>query len=139
MPSTKPVDSLLAELRETLKEELRAEVRAELIRELQGGKPLSKPALSKAPAKPGPKPKAAPGSNAALKVKKGVRRTEEDVAAAADVLFAWFRVNPGSRIEQASKALGVPVKDLQLPLSKLKEGKRVKSAGKLRGTTYTAK
>ena len=131
----KPVDALLAQLREALKAELREEVRAELIAELSGSKSARRPIKKTS----GPKPKAAAPSNAALKVKKGVRRTEEDVAAAADVLLAWFKANPGSRIDQASVALKTAVKDLQLPLSKLKEGKKVKTAGKLRGTTYSVK
>ncbi len=141
MPNApKQVDSLLDLLRETLRAELREEVRAELIAELAGGKSAGKTAPSKAAKKPGLKPKAAPpASNAALKVKAGVRRTEEDVAAAANVLLAWFKANPGSRIDQASAALKTPVKDLQLPLSKLKQGKKVKAAGKLRGTTYTVR
>ncbi len=138
---TKPVDALLAELREALKEELRAEVRAELIAELQGGKSPSKAvAVKRASAKPGPKPKtAATASSAALKVKKGVRRSEDDVKQAARVLEIWFRSHPGSRIDQAAADLQVPVKDLQLPVQYMLKAKTLTKKGKLRGTTYSAK
>jgi hypothetical protein len=125
------IEAILNQLKEALREELRGEVRQEIIAELSGGK-TSK--AVKPISKPGPKPKAA--SPAALKVKKGVKRTAEDIEQAGRVISLWLRSNPGSRVDQMSKALQVPVKDLQLPLSVLVGSKKVKKAGKLRGTTY---
>lgn len=135
------VDSILAELRDALKEELRAEVRAEIIKELSGG------ARTQAPkAKSGPKPKAAligddrpVLAKKILTVKPGQRRTPEEVEQAGRVLTIWFGKNPASRIDQAAAALGVPVKDLQLPVQALLAAKKLTKKGKLRGTTYTVR
>lgn len=132
------IESLLDQLREALKEELRAEVRAEIISELSGS--IGK--APKAKAKPGPKPKASPSAtpkSATLKVKAGVRRTQEDIEQAAHVVSIWFKSNPGSRIDQAAAALKVPVKDLQRPVQWLLENKKLTKKGKLRGTKYTVK
>jgi len=149
MATNTPVDTLLAQLRETLKEELRAEVRAEIIAELQGG---TRPA-AKAKGKPGPKPKTSktapapkasgttktPDPTSLLTVIPGQRRTASDVAGAAGEITAYLKKNPGSRVDQISASFGVPVKDLQLPIAYLLKHKKVTKKGKLRGTSYTAK
>ena len=133
-------DQLLSQLREAIKAEVREEVRLELIAELGGAR--TQP-TKKAKGKPGPKPKppksTGPDGSEVLKVRKGVRRTAEDLEQAAKVLKLWFSKNPGSRVDQASAALGVPVKDLQRPVQFLLEGKQLAKKGKLRGTTYTVK
>ena len=138
-----PVDALLDQLRQTLKEELREEVRAELIAELAGGKTANPGTAKPAPkGKTGPKPKTGTPKTdpaSALVVRPGQRRTESEVAEAAGEISAHLRKNPGSRVDQIASALGVPVKDLQLPIAWLLKHKKVKKAGKLRGTTYTAK
>jgi len=141
MPQTPAVDTLLNQLRETLKEELRAEVRAEIIAELQGGtKPVAKKPGPK-PTKSAPPPKASTASSksSALKVKAGQRRTADDIGEAASEIMGYVRKNPGSRVDQIAAALGAPVKDLQLPIQMLLSHKELKKAGRLRGTTYTAK
>jgi hypothetical protein len=135
------IEQILNTLREALTEELRAEVRAEIIAELGGGQKKVT-----APKKPGPKKEPALPDNIqrfgernakrVLTVKAGQRRTEEDIAQAAKVVSIWFQKNPGSRVDQASAALGVPVKDLQRPIQFLLENKKLAKKGKLRGTTY---
>jgi hypothetical protein len=127
------VDGIVERLKAEIAIELRPIIRAELIAELQGG------GIVATKKKPGPKPKGATVSAkvAPLKVKKGVRRSAEDVADAARVLGIWLNSNPGSRIDQAAAALQVPVKDLQLPVKFLLKSKKLAKKGKLRGTTYT--
>lgn len=133
------IQEILSSLTAAIKEQVRAEVRAELIAELGGGKPAAPRG------KPGPKPKAIkarqPEGSEVLRVKKGARRTPEEVEQAANVIRQWFKANPESRIDQASAALGVPVKDLQRPVQLLLEQKKLATVRgtKLRGTKYTVK
>lgn len=145
MPRMSNVDEILNQLREALKEELRAEVRAEIIAELGGKATPVKPAKS-APSLSQTASKLRKTATSlkqavttSLKVKKGQRRSEEDVAAAADTLLTWFKLHPESSIAAASSDLKVPAKDLDLPLAKLLDDKKLKKQGERRWTTYTAK
>lgn len=47
--------------------------------------------------------------------------------------------NPGSRLEEISKALKTPSKDLKRPVSDLLESKALRKTGEKRGTKYFAK
>ena len=96
---------------------------------------------SAAKAKPGPKPKAAAPTapKAALKVKTGQRRSQDDIATAAGDITRHLRANGAARVDQMAAALAVAVKDLQLPIAWLLKHKKLTKKGKLRGTTYTAK
>jgi hypothetical protein len=139
------VQEILAALTAAIKEQVRAEVRAELIAELGGARTQT------AKAKPGPKPKLGSATEKAggipitkqeladLKVRAGVRRSQEQVESAGRVALIWLQSNPGSRVDQMAESLGVPVKDLQRPIAHLLEIKAITKKGKLRGTTYTAK
>lgn len=128
----------MAQLREQLKAELRDEVRAELIAELGGARPQPAPTAPKKTYRTDGLTRINPlvGS---LKVAEGKCRTAADVDQAAKHLLSWFAKNPGSRIDEAAESLGVTVKDLSLPLTRLKEMKKLTKNGKLRGTTYSVK
>jgi hypothetical protein len=110
----------------------------------------SKPAAPKAKA-PAPKaseapaPKAsAPAASAEAKapasalprVKKGTRRSAEDVAAAARAIKGHLAANPGQGVEAIAKALGVPSKDLALPIANLLGARSIRKEGEKRGTRY---
>ena len=47
--------------------------------------------------------------------------------------------NPGARLEEISKALKTPSKDLKRPVSDLLEGKKLRKTGEKRGTKYFVK
>ncbi len=67
---------------------------------------------------------------------KGAKRDPNVLAALVDRLGQFIAKNPGQRIEQIGKALGVPTKDLVLPVKKLVADKRIKTKGEKRATTY---
>jgi hypothetical protein len=70
---------------------------------------------------------------------KRAKRTSADVDATAAALFAYVAANEGQSIEQIGKGMGVPTKELKLPVIKLMEGKKLKTKGQRRGTKYFAK
>jgi len=98
-------------------------------------------------AKPGPKPKAAAPAAAASAAKpakaakraKGAKRTPEELEQLTSSLLGHIRKNPGQRVEQIGKALGVPTKELALPIIKLLDNKQLKKTGQKRATSYTAR
>lgn len=99
---------------------------------------------ARAAAKPAPAAKsaakrpAAPAKPAAARGrKKGQKRDPRDLAALVERLAGYINANPGQRIEQINNALGVPTKDLTLPIKKLLAGKRISSKGEKRATTYS--
>lgn len=140
-PSNVPgmsIDEILRALTAAIKEQVRTEVREELIAELAGQTP------KKAKQKPGPKPNSKPGPKpkapkAAIAVSAGARRGEHEFEAARSAILQYLKGNPGSRVDQMATEIGVTVKDLQLPIAQLLKAKRLKKAGRLRGTTYTVK
>lgn len=93
------------------------------------------PAAAAAPAGPAAA-KAAPSSSALPRVKKGTRRSPEDVAAAARAIKAHLASNPGQGVEAIAKALGAPSKDLALPILNLLGAKSIRKEGEKRGTRY---
>lgn len=101
----------------------------------------SEPAAPKATEASAPKasePKAAaPAKAPALPVvKKGARRSAADVAAAARAIKAHLAANPGQGVEAIAKALGVPSKDLALPIANLLGARSIRKEGEKRGTRY---
>jgi len=93
-----------------------------------------------APAKRGPgRPAKAAASAAPARKSKQAKRTPEDVAKMGEVVVAYVTKNPGQSVEQIKKALGVEKKDLQLPIIRLIEAKKLKTTGQKRGTKYFAK
>ena len=69
---------------------------------------------------------------------KRVKRTSEDVQATATAFLAYVKANQGQRLEEIAKGLGVPTKDLKLPVIKLLEARAVRTEGQKRGTRYFA-
>jgi hypothetical protein len=67
---------------------------------------------------------------------KRAKRTPEDVAKMGEAVVAYVAKNPGQSVEQIKKALGVEKKDLQLPIIRLIEAKKLKTTGQKRGTKY---
>lgn len=68
----------------------------------------------------------------------GGKRSPEAVAQMGETLFTYIKDNPGQRGEQIAKALRTDVKTMRLPIQKLIAGKKVKTRGQRRGTTYFA-
>jgi ribosome-binding protein aMBF1 (putative translation factor) len=66
----------------------------------------------------------------------GQKRPPEELAKTTEKLAAYITANPGQRIEQINKALGVQTKDLALPVKKLLKAKRISSKGQKRSTSY---
>jgi hypothetical protein len=95
------------------------------------------PAASAAPAKRGPgrPPKAA----GAVARRKAGKRTPEDVLSTAATVLAHIKANPGQRLEEIGKGVGMPTKDLKLPIQKLFDQKTISTKGVKRGTKYFAK
>jgi hypothetical protein len=67
---------------------------------------------------------------------EGAKRDPRVLAAVTDKLGGFIRKNPGQRIEQIGKALGMPTKDLALPVKKLLGSKKISTKGQKRATTY---
>jgi hypothetical protein len=92
-----------------------------------------------APARRGAKP-GRPLAAAAPKVqRKGAKRTPEELEALIKKLHSHVAKNPGQRIEQIGKAIGVVTKELVLPVKKLVTEKKLSTKGQKRATTYFAK
>ena len=70
---------------------------------------------------------------------KSAKRTPEELEGLVKKLHAHVAKNPGQRIEQVGKALGVATKELVLPVKKLVSEKRLSTKGQKRATTYFAK
>jgi DNA-binding MarR family transcriptional regulator len=66
------------------------------------------------------------------------RRSAEDVSALADQVLAHIRSNPGQRLEEIARDLGMDTNDLKQPVANLLEAGAVRREGKARGTTYYA-
>jgi len=66
------------------------------------------------------------------------RRSPEAVGKTMDQVRAHVRAKPGQRLEEMSRELGVPTRDLKLPVSKLLEAGELRTEGQKRGTRYFA-
>jgi DNA-binding IclR family transcriptional regulator len=92
------------------------------------------PAKASAPAK-APAPAKA-GKPAPAKRKKGQKRTQAELAALQSKLDSFVKANDGKRIEEISKALGIPTGELTRPMKKLLDEGKVRSTGERRATRY---
>lgn len=115
---------------EALVNAIKAEVRSDFLAALGDGHEVGNGRTSRK--KPGPKPKLKSRS-------KGGKRTPQELAQLVGSVLNFIKRNPGSRSEQIAEGLGVSTKDLVLPITKLFEGKTIKSTGQRRGTKYSAR
>jgi hypothetical protein len=114
--------------------DLSAAVRAsalEAVREVLGS-----PGPAPAKRGPGRPPKAVASPAPAKRRGKRGKRTPEDVAKMGEVVVAYVAKNPGQSVEQIKKALGVEKKDLQLPIIRMIDAKKLRTTGERRGTKY---
>ncbi len=72
------------------------------------------------------------------KIRKGGRRSSQDVEAMAGDIHAFVQANPGLGAIDIASALGVTSKDLALPIKKLHSENKVRTEGRRRGTRYFA-
>ncbi|MDZ4773760.1 MAG: hypothetical protein SGI72_11575 [Planctomycetota bacterium] len=91
------------------------------------GSTIAAPAVSGAPAAARPAIKA---------VRKGKRRSQEDVAAMGQTLTDYIKANPGQRADQIATALRTEPSTMRLPMLALLASKKVKTQGVRRGTKY---
>jgi hypothetical protein len=70
---------------------------------------------------------------------KGMKRKPEELSALVRQLHGYVVKNPGQRIEQIGRGLGLATKDLALPVKKLLRDKRVSTKGERRATRYFSK
>ncbi|MFN0006697.1 MAG: hypothetical protein ACKVXR_02225 [Planctomycetota bacterium] len=70
---------------------------------------------------------------------KRAKRSSEQVDAMAARVLAQVRSKQGQRLEQISKAMKLPSKELKLPVAKLLAAKKLKTKGQKRGTQYFTK
>ena len=72
-------------------------------------------------------------------VPEGAKRTAEELEKLVLRLHAHVTKNPGQRIEQIGKTLGISTKELRLPAKKLLGEKKLSTKGAKRATTYFAR
>jgi hypothetical protein len=97
-------------------------------------------AASPAPAARAPRASAAkPVLVSTTSGKPGQKRDPKLLQKLVDRLAAHIAAKPGQRIEQINKPLGVPTKDLSLPIKKLLRANRIIAKGQKRSTTYWPK
>lgn len=82
---------------------------------------------------------AASARSAALRAKKGGKRTPEELDALTAKLLRHIQGNPGQRMEQLAVALNLPSKELTLPIKKLLQENRLRTKGQKRATAYFAR
>lgn len=70
---------------------------------------------------------------------KGAKRPPEVLENLTKNLLATIKKKPASNIEELAEAMGVPTKDLALPIKKLLADKAISRKGQRRGTRYTAR
>lgn len=71
--------------------------------------------------------------------RRGGKRTSESVLETAVTVQKYIKSHEGERLEQIAKGLGMPSKELKLPIQKLFAQKAIKTKGVKRGTMYFAK
>jgi hypothetical protein len=94
-------------------------------------------AAAAAPARPRGRPRKSAGSvSSTAKRALGEKRSPIELAQLTEKTFEYIKANPGQGVEQISKSLGTPTKDLTLPLRKLLLSKKATSKGVKRATRY---
>lgn len=125
------IQALFEQLIAAIQEEAEAAIVARVL-----GKPA--PARATTKRKPGPKAgRTAPKSVALAKRAKGERRSSQEIEKTIANIVAFLKKTPASNAEAIAKGLGVPTKDLVLPIKQMAAGKMLKTTGTRRGTKYS--
>jgi hypothetical protein len=66
----------------------------------------------------------------------GEKRPPAELAKLTDKLGDYVKAHPGERMEAIGKALGVPTRELNLPVKKLLAARRIRTEGHKRATEY---
>lgn len=66
----------------------------------------------------------------------GRKRPAAAIAALTEELDRFIRNNPGLRVEQIGKALGITTRELELPIKRLHSARRIRVKGHKRATRY---
>jgi hypothetical protein len=91
--------------------------------------PARGPGRPRGPARRGPgRPRGSGG--------RGAKRGSAELEQLSTGLFNHIKENPGQRIEEIARAMGMSTKDLNLPAKKLIASKQVKTKGQKRATQY---
>ncbi len=137
------IDALTAKFAADIEAVVRKEMMASLQQAMSswsgGGAPAKGAPAAKAEATT---PQKAAGGTAKKKAAakgKRIRRSPEQIKAAADKIHAYVRQNPNSNAEKIKKALGIAANEWSLPVGELLAGGRLLAKGEKRSTTYTAK
>lgn len=67
---------------------------------------------------------------------KGQKRSPEALAKLVEDVFGFIQRHPGDRIEQLAQRSGLSTKEMNLPIKRLRESKRIVSSGAKRATAY---
>jgi len=78
----------------------------------------------------------APTSARGRKAARRAKRSPNALAEVEAALLEEISVGPGRRIEAIGKSLGIPTKELNLPIKKLLASKQIKKKGEKRATEY---
>jgi hypothetical protein len=116
--------------------ELNALVRQAAVEAVQGalgGSPDSNPRNAKRGLKT---PEQAPTPRRRTRRGRRVKRSPKTLARLQSRLLDEISRRPGQRIEAISRSMGVSTKDLNLPIKKLLEAKRIEKRGEKRATEY---
>ena len=88
-------------------------------------------------ASPSPTARRKPASRAATKSRAGGRRRPpEEVAAIGERLYAAICEHPGEGMARLAKEVGVTVRDLHRPMTRLRDDGRIRSIGSRHLTRY---
>ena len=66
----------------------------------------------------------------------GRRRTSEEVAALGERLYATICAHPGAAMITLATHVGVPARELNLPVTQLRQAGRVRTVGQRQGMRY---
>lgn len=80
--------------------------------------------------------RAGPTSARARNAARRAKRSPNALAEVEAALLEEITVSPGRRIEAIGKSLGIPTKELNLPIKKLLATKKIKKKGEKRATEY---
>jgi hypothetical protein len=122
------VDQFVADLSARVHEEALETVRAAL------GQPAAKG--KRGPGRPRKAGRAKVGRKPG-RAKAG-RRSADEVASMGDTVLSHVKANPGQRLEEIGRELGVATKELKRPIANLMGGGSLRTEGQKRGTKYFA-